>query len=259
MPKWILLLICLIALAGCKTPVVGMQQHPSFTYEAVSQNRFLIGGVVSAIVPLDARTITRFSDLMQRSFIEERPHLDILRTGILRRAIGSESYHHMLDQVAIAGLPDAGDFSAIRRAFPELRYLIVARIEENHISQRNNQSETDVADSEDDQKKGEYEQVRVDVSLITGRKMGVTLSIYDLDTALAVWSGYISISHENSNDSSRTFNKENRWREELIDAFVDGLTGLDSNSYPDAPTREAVLADIFEGFAENMPEPPKKH
>ncbi len=29
--------------------------------------------------------------------------------------------------------------------------------------------------------------------------------------------------------------------------------------YPAAPSREEVLSDIFEGFAENMPEPPKGH
>jgi len=258
MKKLIVVLICLAGLAACKTPVVGMQQHPSFTYETVMQSRFVIGGVVSAVTPLDDMTRMRFSDLMRRTFAEEKPRLLILRSGRVLKALGHESFEQMLDAYRESGVIGPVDASQIRRVFPDVRYLMLVRIEENRVSQKHDQTETNVADSTGDAKEGEYEHVRVDVSLTTRRDMGATLLIYDLKQDVVAWSGFVSGSDTNSNDSSRTFNKDKRWKEELVDAFVDSLIGLDSGEYPDAPGEEAVLADIFEGFAENMPEPPKR-
>ncbi len=82
-------------------------------------------------------------------------------------------------------------------------------------------------------------------------------TIYDMHLNTLVWSGYVEKSRSNSNQSSRTFNKGKRWKEELISAFIEALIGLDSGSYPAAPAEYDVLEDIFEGFVENMPRPPK--
>ncbi len=139
-----------------------------------------------------------------------------------------------------------------------MKKLMLAHIEQDRVTQNHDQTETDVADSEEDARKGDYDQVQVDVSMTTQRDMGVTLSIYDLDQSVMAWTGYVSGSDYNSNDSSRTFNKDKRWKEELVDVFVDSLIGLNSGEYPAAPSQDEVLSDIFEGFAENMPEPPKR-
>lgn len=259
MKKLVIILICLAGLVACKTPVVGMQQHPSFTYQAAMQSRFIIGGVVSTITPLDDMTRMRFSDLMGRTFAEKKPGLLIMRAGYVRKALGRKPYRLMLDAYRETGVIDPVDVEQVRRAFPDTRYLMLVRIEDNRISQNHDQTETNVADSPEDAKKGDYDQVSVDVSLSTTREMGAALIIYDLKQDVIAWSGYINGSDLNSNNSSRTFNKDKRWKEELVDAFVDTLIGFNSGEYPAAPSQDDVLADIFEGFAENMPEPPKSH
>jgi len=255
--KLIFVLICLTGLSACKTQVIGMQQHPSFTYETLMQSRFVIGGVVSTVTPLDDMTRMRFSDLMGRTFAEEKPRLVIMRTGHVLKALGYEPFEQMLNAYRQSGVIDPLDAALLRRAFPDIRYLMLARIEKNHVSQNHDQTETDVADSSEDAKKGDYDQVQVDVSLTTTREMGATLTIYDLKQNVMAWSGYVRGSDTNSNDSSRTFNKDKRWKEELVDVFIDTLIGLNSGEYPAAPSQDEVLSDIFEGFAENMPEPPK--
>ncbi len=257
MKKFIIILISLAALAGCKAQVIGMQQHPSFTYESAMNSRFVIGGVVSSVNRLDDMTRMRFSDVMGRTFAEEKPGMMIVRASHILKALGHKSYERMLDAYRESGVIDPLDAAQIRRAFPDIRYLMLVRIEKNRVSQNHDQTETGVADSADDAKEGEYERVRVDVSLTTTREMGATLNIYDLRQNVLAWSGYVSASDTNSNDSSRTFNKDKRWKEELVDVFVDALIGLDNGEYPDAPAEDAVLVDIMEGFAENMPEAPK--
>jgi len=214
MKRWIIGLCCLAGAAGltaCKTAVIGMQQHPSFTYEATMHSRVLVGGVVSALTKRDRVTRQRDAELMARMFAEERPGLSQLRSGHLAQALGPDAYQRMLDEYRATGLIDAEAAQRIRQAFPDIRYLMLARIERNHVTREHQQSETDVADSAEDAKKGEYEQVRVDVSLTTRREMGATLTIYDLQQQLPAWSGYVNGSESVSNDSSRTFDKDKRW------------------------------------------------
>jgi len=180
MKKLMIMLICLSVLAACKTPVVGMQQHPTFTYDTVVKSRFMVGGVVSAVSPLDDITRMRFSDLMVRTFAEEKSELAIARAGFLMNALGHESFERMLDGYRESGVLAEDDAAQAGHAFPDLRYLMLARIEQDHVSHSHDETESDVADSEKDRKEGEYEHVRVDVSLTTTREMGATLTIYDL-------------------------------------------------------------------------------
>jgi len=174
------MLICLSVLASCKTAVVGMQQHPTFTYDTVVKSKFMVGGVVSAVSPLDDITRVRFSDLMVRTFTEEKSELAISRAGFLINALGHESFEKILDRYRETGVLDEHDATQIRHAFPDARYLMFVRIEQDHVSQSHDETESDVADSEKDRKEGEFEHVRVDVSLTTMREMGATLSIYGI-------------------------------------------------------------------------------
>jgi hypothetical protein len=254
MKNIVTLLVSMCLLAACKTPVAGMQQHPSFTYEAITQNQFIIGGVVSAAGSLDHITRIRFGDLLERIFHKERPELDMIRTGYLFREIGSESFARLLDGYRLTAMVTEQDMDNIRHLFPAARYLVLCRIEKDQVNRQHHESEADVVDSEEDRREGEFEYVRVDVSLATTREMGATLTIYDLRQNVLAWSGYVTQSETNSNHSSRTFNKKNRWQEELADAFVSALIGVDGNSYPAPPSRQEVLEELFEGFAENMPE-----
>ncbi|WP_147434038.1 hypothetical protein [Mariprofundus sp. EBB-1] len=214
--------------------------------------------MTSSVEKLDDITRIRLGDQLGRQFHEEKPNIKVIRTGLLAKEVGNVSLMTLLDSYRVAGAINSQDVEDVRHAVPSARYLVLSRIEQDHISEKSNQTESNLADSEQDKKKGEYEQVRVDVSLETTHEMGVSLTIYDLQQNLHVWSGYVSKTKTNSNDSSRTFSKDKRWREELVDAFVDTLIGLDQSGYPEPPTQTEVLDDIFKGFVENMPESTKK-
>jgi len=258
MKRLMVVLLSMFLLVACKTPVVGMQQHPSFTYETVMQNQIAIGGVVSTVDQLTDVERIRFSDILFRELVDEREGIQIIRAGLVVKAMGLEQHQQWLDDYMLTGTIAYSDTSFLREKFPHARYLVLSRIELHDVSSSHSETETDVADSKEDREKGEYEFVRVDVSLKTKRQMGVSLAVYDLQQKLMVWSGYISNTDTNSNDASRTFDKHNRWREELADAFIDALIDEKRNNYPAPPPLEHVLAGVFSGFAENMPEPGKK-
>lgn len=256
--QYLFVFVLLISsLTACKTQVIGLQQHPSFTYQSTLQTQFVVAGVVSSVAQLDDITRIRLGDLLARTFQQRQAHIRIIRTGFVFKALGEQAFTKLLDDYQLTAVIKQDEVLDLRNAFPNARYVMLARIEKNQINHEHDETETDVADSEKDRQAGEYEQIRVDVSLQTSRSMGASLLIYDLKDHVTVWSGYVEKSDYNSNDSSHTFTKDKRWQEELLETFVDSLIGLDNGSYPEAPTRQDVLESIFEGFAENMPEAKK--
>jgi hypothetical protein len=252
------ILLVLAILTACKTQVLDLQQHPSFTYEAATSSVFIAAGVVSGSKKLNTIHRIQYGDLLARKFNNTRHHLQVIRTGYMVKKIGVDPFEHLLDGYRLTGVIMGRDTVDIQNAFPQARYLILSRIEKNHISQSHVESKTDVADSTEDQGKKEYEHVRIDISLDSKRDVEASLMIYDMQQDFTVWSGYVRKSKTNSNRSSRTYNKDNRWKEELANFFVDTLIGLNNDGYPELPLETEVLEEVFEGFAENMPEPPKR-
>ncbi|NWF39438.1 hypothetical protein F3F96_09845 [Mariprofundus sp. NF] len=254
MKKFSIVLIAMLLLVSCKTQVVGLQQDHSFTYANALQAGFVAGGVVSLVDSLNDQQRMLYSEIMVREFADERPGFSFIRSGALISAFSLQQYGAWLDAFQLTGEISEPFASAVKVSFPKARYLMLCRIEENRITQEHSERETDVADSEEDRKKGEYEYVQVDISLTTTRQVGARLTIFDLQQHVVAWSGYVVKSETNSNDSSRTFNKQNRWRDEFVDDFLNAMIGIDNQGYPEAPAIESVLASLFEGFAENMPE-----
>jgi hypothetical protein len=256
--QYSIILLLLAAVSACKTQVLDLQHHPSFTHQSATNAVFVAAGVVSNDKKMDVMQSIRYGDLLARSFSRTRPYLHVIRTGMVIREIGVESFRELLSVYRLTGVINKHEVADVQNSFPQARYLMFSRIEKNKVSRHHSETETDVADSAEDRKEKEYEHVRVDVSLDSRRDMEANLMIYDLQQDFTVWSGYVEKSDTNSNRSSRTFSKKNRWKEELADAFIDALIGLDSGEYPEFPSEPEVLEQIFEGFAENMPEPPKR-
>jgi len=249
-----ILLLTMLMLLSCKTQVIGLQQDHSFIYANALQGGFVVGGVASLVDRLNDQQRMLYSEIMSREFADERPGFSFIRSGALVSAVSMQQYGAWLDAFRLTGEVSEPFADAVKISFPKARYLMLCRIEENRITQEHSERETDVADSEEDQKKGEYEYVQVDISLTTTRQLGARLTIVDLQQHVIAWSGYVVKSEANSNDSSRTFDKQNRWRDEFVDDFLNAMIGIDNQGYPEAPAIESVLAALFEGFAENMPE-----
>lgn len=243
----VLLAALLCLLPACKTPVTGLQQHASFTYEATTEHRFLIGGVVSSYKKLDAIKQIRFADLLARTMQTELPHIRIVPSGAVLKAVGQQRFDALLDAYRLTGVITPRDVTELQMAFPDGRYLILCNIEQDQIDQEQNETETEVADSEEDRQQRNFELIRVDLSLITSREMGASFLIYDLQDHQVMWSGFIRKTISRSSDSSRTFRKTFRWH----DGFLDDLTV--ERNYPAAATQADLLEEIFNGFTENMP------
>jgi hypothetical protein len=146
------------------------------------------------------------------------------------------------------------DIEHIRQLIPDARFLILCRVESNHVSQDRQQTETKVADSAEDEKKGEYEHVRIEVTLTTSREISASLLIYDMELQRQVWTGFLEQTKSNSNSRSNTIDNDRNWAEQIIGSVLDSMISPDDMSYPEAPSVDRVLEGIFEGFAENMPE-----
>ena len=82
-------LVIMSVLMACKTTVVGLQQDPSFSYIETIQNQFVVAGVTSSVEKLDDITRVRFGDQLARQFHEERPEINIIRSGLLAKEVGS--------------------------------------------------------------------------------------------------------------------------------------------------------------------------
>lgn len=249
-----LLLLVMMFVSGCKTEVQGKLHDESFTYESAAHYPFVVGGVVSMIDTVSIEQHLLYSDILIREFIDERPEFTLYKTGRLIMTTSEAGYLAWMEDYLKTGEVRREFSKLIRMIYPNARYLVFCRIEENQVTQNHTENETDVADSDEDRKRGEYEYVQVDISLNSTRQVRATLNIYDLDQNITVWSGHIAEIKTHSNNFSRTFHKESRWRDELIDSFVGMMIGIDDQGYPEPPSLESLLTSVFEGFAENMPE-----
>jgi len=243
----VLLAALLCLLPACKTPVAGLQQHASFTYEATAMHLVVIGGVVSSHKQLTEIKRIRFGDLLGRTLHTELPHIKTVPTGSLRKALGQQPFNDLLDAYRLTGVITQQDVTEIQAVFPDARYLMLCNIEQDKIDQEQHETETETADSEEDRKQRNFDLIRVDLSLITSRDLGASFLIYDLKDHQVMWAGFIHKTISKSSDSSRTFRKTFRWHDGFInDESVE-------RNYPKAATQVEVLEEIFSGFAENMP------
>lgn len=253
--KAAILFLITIALVGCKTQIAHLQKDPSFTYVAMTQHQLVVGGVVSMVdpeQPLLERV--RLGEMLARAFKEERRELRFISTGLLQKKLGSENLAKLQDDYQSTGTIEAMDVEQIRQLIPDARFLILCRIESNHVSQDRRETETKVADSAEDEKKGEYEHLRVEVTLTTSRGISASLLIYDMEQQRLVWSGFLNQSKSNSNSESNIIDDDQHWAEQIIGSFIDSMIDQDDLTYPEAPSVDRVLEEVFEGFAENMPE-----
>ena len=253
--KTAILFLITIALAGCKTQIAHLQQDPSFTYEAMTQHQLVVGGVVSMVDPEQSvLERVRLGEMLSRAFKAERGELQLISSGYLLKKLGSQDLAILQDSYQFTGTVEPSDVEHIRQLIPDARFLILCRIESNHISQDHQKTETPVADSAEDEKKGEYEHLRVEVTLTTSREVSASLLIYDLELQRQVWSGFLKQTKSNKNSSSNTIDNDQNWVEQIVGSMFEAMINQDDMSYPEAPSVDRVLEGIFEGFAENMPE-----
>ena len=78
------------------------------------------------------------------------------------------------------------------------------------------------------------------------RTVGISFHIYDLTTGVSVWSGIIA----KTEDKSRV----HRERGDILTSVVEAVLGLNKSGYPSPPEFSKLSREVFEGFADNLPE-----
>jgi hypothetical protein len=254
-------------LAGCTTPIRGLDHDPSFNPISIDASGLAVGGVVSARRPLDPGRRASYADLLRSALRSQRPNLTILTADAVVSALGEDDYQEMLRQYRELGAPSAATLRLLSKRLEHARYLVLARIDRNDTSRW-------TTDEAIDNSKGK--RIGTKTHYRHGRTVGVSLRILDLDGGATVWSGSVEKSSWNENtedDRDPDLDDDHKHQsvgKDLRDAALAGLAlgaleavlgddGTSSQSpppdlYPDPPDGSDLLEQAFRGFGENLPQ-----
>jgi hypothetical protein len=241
------MVVVVVLALGCGTKVLKLESDPAFTYENMRAGRMGIGGVVASAhtQDSDSSSAAELATMFRLSLLDKRGDLDIIPADQVRSKVGDELYTSALDQFRDTGEPEPGTLSGLSEEFKEAaRYLVFARIEENHVSQ-DSWSRKEEVDGEEKIEKG----------LSGKREMAVSFKIYDLDQEKRVQTGVLSRKDSNTNkyilDSSGGYDDSKTVLENVADFVL--KDSQEEPTYPDPPSTESLVRKIFETFADKLP------
>ena len=226
--------LCVIVAAGCggTTKVIGLWSDPSFTYQSLSTGRIAVGGVTSLVGQNDPATQHQRTSLLRERILKERPDIGVRPVEVIIHALGGrDAYMYLVADYRLSGEIAETWLEQLSRA-ADVQYAIFARIE-RYETEKEKVTERDTSD------------VEVTTFRIS-RSVGISFHIYDLTTGVSVWSGYIDKTEEKS--------RVHRERGSILTSVVESLLGLNPSGYPSPPKFSKLSSEVFEGFADNLPE-----
>lgn len=237
-PGSILLLffsLCLPALLiGCSPKIVGLRKDPSFTYSAINEGQIIIGGVASiAEGEFTDSDRSSASELMKNQLVEKIKGARVSSAGQLINSMGKDPYSKMMEEYKSSGEISAAILNDLRTKVPTTRYLVLSRIEFDHVDKSRDYSEAHV-----------IAQVR--------RTVTAKMDVYDLRSGTNVWSGSLS------NPSYRMASYQPK-KDSLLLAVVKAAASVRETEdtkypYPSTPRLSECLEEAYSAFAKNFPE-----
>ncbi len=251
---WLMLLV----LAACKTQVAGLQQDPSFDKAALRASPILIAGVVEVNKKPQVAEVVHRGNVLRQAILKERKGLMLVQTQALVDKLGESTMLQLWQAYQAHGGVDTKVLGKIHQLFPQARYIVLSRIEQNQTRQYRDTSEEDETDWEG-KPTGRF---RYTISQVAERNMTVSLLFYDIKSKIIAWSGQVQDSDAIVNESTDTFNKNNSIGESIIAGMTSqmvgnltgGFMGLKEPDKPAIPPVDPLLVRIYQGFAENLPE-----
>lgn len=241
-------LTALLATACATTQVSGLRHDKSLTTQSIIQGRLVVAGVTSSLQPLEAGQRGRYADTLLWALRDARPAYPLLPAADLAQRLGDARYQALLDSYGRDGV--LGE-AVLRQDYPQPRYLLLARIENDYVERRRDEREEDVPPRDGEMVK----EVRATVDFVTTRYLAVSLQIYDLQAGTSVWHGLVEDNEARHNTHSRTYDHERRLQQSLVELLlavvIDG--GSEEQAYPAPVPREQLLRRVFEGFAKHLP------
>ncbi len=236
----------LAVIAGCATKVAGLKQSATFTHPALLNGKIAVGGVAAATETLDEGKRSTYSNLLRTALLEERKELTVLPVGTVINKVGPSQYQQMLAELQTSGLLSDKSLNTLKSKVADTRYITFARVENDEVNHDRNETANQ-------DRNGKTIEGSEKVVTTARRDLTASLLVYDLKEGDVAWSGSITKSLSNT----RQYDKE---RELGLVSVIKAIKGSEQVSdaqkypYPTAPESHKVLALVFEGFGENLPE-----
>ena len=238
----VLILLVSALFTGCATKALGVKADSSFTFSAITDGKMAVGGVVSLSTSNDGDE-TSFANLLRTQLLEYREKYTVNPAGAVANKVGNDEYKKILDNYRNNGVLSDAEIKTIGSKLQGTRYVIFARIESDDTTR--NRSENLTKD-----KNGKVVSRKINAE--TKRDVMASFNVYDLNKGVPAWSGTM----KTSDKKSKSYDVSG------VDTIIDivnvvknGQAKSASDKYPfpePAPIND-LLADIFKGFAKELP------
>lgn len=238
-------LLSLLTLStGCASKVDGLIVSENFTASTLKSEAIVTGGVVDVKAPLNRADSNQYSALMLSEIKDERKYVKVKSVETLIQAIGENAYNDLLNKYRSSGL-DAAALESIAGKLPDVRFIALAKIE----SDLTEKGESRKAASESKDDKGKVTKSPESVTKTHKRTILSSMHIYDLKKKDVAFSGQVTKFKE----ASRSYTVNAIGNVLSVVNAVQGKSDESTYPTPEAPNAREVLANVFEGFAENFP------
>ena len=199
----LILMTCLLALAGCATKVKNVQPAQDFQPSVLAEGPVVLGGFVAADrlgneYPEDEGAPPKYDVLAQTDawspllfggFLQEAPELSVWPWPALQGATDDTLMVPALETLARSGLLNADHFEVILDALPGARFLALVRMDGNEVSLHEHGLSV-TANQRDHDGRDLHANDRGN-TITTRRRVTVTLEIYDLRAERSLWAATV--------------------------------------------------------------------
>ncbi|MCP4371327.1 MAG: hypothetical protein GY797_24900, partial [Deltaproteobacteria bacterium] len=186
-------ILSFLVFSGCATipGITNLKQHKSFTRDEIVAGMMGVGGVVSIVNDLDPLAGGKYADILRDSLLSVREEFVILPVEEVVQRLEKDHYQAISHNYKYTGKLDLDLLKKLDSSQTAFRYLLLVRIIENEITKTREKSPRPEIPPRWDLE-GNPIVKEIAVELITTRRIGASLDIYDLKKKIPVFSGMIN-------------------------------------------------------------------
>ena len=239
--KPIVYLLISILILGCGAShhiqVDRLYTDPDWTYGKIKSNGLAVTGISSQMIQLTDDDRLKYSMEISNVLLEELKDahkIKMINTIQCIDKIGKENYYRIMTAYDADKTITDETFSLLRSAMPDIKYILIAYIENENIIDNSYEVYED-EDEQENETETEYKKTYL---------LSVDFKVYDLLQEKLVWNSVIYNQAENT--ESRTT------RSGCFESFIDSIFQDILFGEPSEIDREEVLAKITDRLAEGL-------
>ena len=239
----LLMLTACVGLDRALTKVTDHTQHPTYTYQDISDGGILILGLVNSGGEVNLTRIIHRAEYLQGSVLKKRKKYKVSPRSDFANKLGDNMFLSIMENYRNERWITLDMMAAIREQYLD-RYIFIARIENTY--QRRNTSSY----KKDKPKKKDKNGNKTNEDVDGPDKYGVTRSkirgaiisadVFDLAQDIIVWSG--------TRDATVTASKTYETK-----VYVSSNNYTKTFPYPDYPSWRSTFKNSIEGLVTHMP------